>query len=104
MVWTTSVEIDGETVKMQLLEGEEVADKIFTSLSSYAITRKDRQKIMDVAKADGVSFTREHAHVISEAVVINSTGIDKSTRMLNIYDNGVEPVDVIYRFAKKKWD
>ena len=97
MIWTTPVTIDGKQVEIQLLEGEEVADKIFTTLQPYNISLSERQKVMKVAKTDGVAYTREHAHVVSESVVINS----KSTKVLNIYDNGMEPVDVIYNFAEK---
>ena len=98
MIWTKSINInDKELVDIQLLEGEEVADKIFSALQPYNVVYSDRQKVMNLAKADGVLYTRENAHILSESVVVD----EKITRTLNIFDDGREPVDIIYDFAKK---
>ncbi len=79
------------------MEGEEVADRIFTALRPYHTSLSERLKVLEIAKKEGVAHTRDHAHLISESVVFE----DKSTKLLDIYDNGMEPVDVIYNFAKQ---
>ena len=89
--------MDGNPLVIELLEGEEVADKIFTILQPYDLTFRDRKSIMNLAKADVISYSREYAHVLSESVVINR----KETKILDIYDSGAEPIDVIYEFVEK---
>ena len=83
-------------VQIQVLEGEEVADKIFAALLPYSIPSQGRRKVMALAMADGVPLSREHAHILSESIVIN----DHDKRDLNIFDNGSEAIDSVYKFCE----
>jgi len=86
-------------VQIELLEGEEVIDKIYTTLQQYSLSFDDRQNVMRLAKGDGVVYTREYAHVLSESVVVDDAEGDPV--VLDIFDDGKEPVDVIYEFTVK---
>ena len=88
--------MDAHTVQVQVLEGEEVADKIFAALLPYSVPSQGRRKVMALAMTDGVLFSRDHAHILSESIVINDT--DK--RDLNLFDDGSEAIDSVYKFCE----
>ncbi len=80
VLWRKKVLIDGETsVEIQLLEGKEVADVIFTTMQPYDITLDDRRRIFHLAKIDGVEYTREYALLLSKVVTFNHVGHNRTT-------------------------
>jgi len=96
VIWEKSIQVDEHMVQIQVLEGEEVADKIFAALLPYSVPSQGRRKVMALAMADGVPLSREHAHILSESIVIN----DNDKRDLELFDNGSEAIDSVYRFCE----
>jgi len=97
VVWTKQVRIDERFVEIEILEGEIFADKIFSILQPYSVGYLGRKQVLELAKLDGIVIEREYAHVISETIVFHGN----RTLVLDIYDDGSEPVDVIYKFCKE---
>lgn len=89
--------IDEKFVTIEVLEGEVVVDKIFSILQPYSVGFIGRKQVLELAKSDGIVLEREHAHVVSETIVFNGN----RTSVLDIYDDGSEPVDIIYKFCKE---
>ena len=77
-------------------EGEEPADAIFQALQPLGVPFQDRRKVMDAAKSDGVPHTREYGLAFSRTVRTEDSSFQSD---LQIYDDGKEPVDVLYQFA-----
>ena len=77
-------------------EGEEPADAIFQALQSLGVPFSYRRKVMDAAKSDGMSDTRAYRLAFSRTVRMEDSSFQSDLR---IYDEGKEPVDVIYLFA-----
>jgi hypothetical protein len=96
-LWTKAINVDQATVLIEVLEGEEVADKIFAALMPFSVQIKGRKEVLALAKVEGVSFTREHAHILSESIVIN----DNDQRVLNVFDDDNEAIDTVYRFCEE---
>ena len=97
VIWEKTIIIDGRDLVLQVFEGENVANKVFSTLHKYSVPYEGRKKVMDLARADGVVMDHEHAHILSEKII--STEKD-FVSTLNIYDDGKEPIDVIYSFCK----
>lgn len=116
VLWRKNVVIHGsdKSIEIELYENEEVADKIFTTLLPYGVSYDDRRKIMNLAKEDGVVYTRDYALVFSELISISddidyaeNNGEEKKESeqresrefLFEVYDNGMEPIDTVYEFA-----
>jgi len=97
MVWEKSINIGNEIVQMTLLEGEELADKIFEIMIPYKISHQDRQQIMATAKMDGIVYQRENAILFSKEIYIPEENFNQT---LVVLDNGREPIDILYEFVK----
>ena len=98
-----------EEVEITLLEGEEVADVIFNALRPYHVSREDRLKVMEAAKREGVTYSREYARLFSasanETQLILDSGSDDDTTnaaipaSFHLFDDGTEPIDALYRWT-----
>ena len=97
VVWIKSVNIDNRLMKIELLEGEEVADVIFEALAPYKVSFQDRKRLIEIAKADGVAHSREQALLFSNNIVL---GNDFNQTFV-VFDDGREPVDVLNEFVEK---
>lgn len=97
IVWTKAVNIDKNLVKIDLLEGDEVVDAIFEALSPYKVSLQDRRRLLDIARADGVAFSRDKALVFSKDIVLEND----FNHTLVVYDDGREPIDILNVFAEK---
>ena len=81
---------------MEVKEGEEPEDAIFQALQPLGVPFPDRRKVMDVAKSEGVPHTREYVLGFYRTVRMEDSSFQSDLR---IYDDGKEPVDVLYQFA-----
>lgn len=89
---------NGNIIEINLKEGDEVVDTIFAAMLPHGSSFKERQQIMNEAKMDGVHFTRNYALVFSKKILVNET----FNCTLDIFDDGREPIDVIYEFTQQK--
>ena len=85
-----------EEVEITLLEGEEVADVIFNALRPYHVSREDRLKVMEAAKREGVTYSREYARLFSASANETNAAIPAS---FHLFDDGTEPIDALYRWT-----
>ncbi len=97
IIWERTVDIGDEIVKITVLEGEEVADKIFQTMIPYKLSFSDRQQIMAAAKSDGIPYQREMAIVFSKNIVVDDQNFNET---LVIFDDGREPIDTINDFLE----
>ena len=97
IIWEKNINIGKDVVKITLLEGEEVADKIFQTMMPYKVSSQDREQIMAVAKNDGIQYQREKALLFSKQIIITENDFNQT---LVIFDDGREPVDIINEFLE----
>ena len=95
---------DDQEVEITLLEGEEVADVIYHTLRPYHVSREERLRVMEVAKREGVVYSRELARIFSTSADdhnYNSTIMNATSSIppFHLYDDGIEPIDALYQWT-----
>mmetsp|Transcript_1324 Transcript_1324/g.2858 ORF Transcript_1324/g.2858 Transcript_1324/m.2858 type:complete len:850 (+) Transcript_1324:50-2599(+) len=100
VIFQKSIRIDdGKWVaNVAVREGQEPADAIFSALRPYGVDYDARRAVFDEAKRAGVPHTREHAQVFSQNIVLDDSSFSGP---FTFYDNGRQPIDVIYDFANE---
>ncbi|KAL7525703.1 hypothetical protein ACHAXR_005428 [Thalassiosira sp. AJA248-18] len=100
IIFQKSVNIDDGKWQANVVirEGTEPADAIFSSLRPYGVDHNARRIIFDEVKKAGVSYTREFAKVFSQNIVLQDSTFSEE---FTLYDNGSQPIDVLYDFAKE---
>lgn len=100
VIFNKSISIDGGkwTANVAIREGDEPADAIFSALRPYGVDYVARRTVFDEAKRAGVPHTREFAKMFSQNIVLED---DSFSGLFTLYDDGQEPVDAIYNFAKE---
>lgn len=84
--------------KVVIHEGQEPVDAIFAALRPYGVNYDARRTIFDEVKRAGVPYSREYAILFSQRIVLED---DSFSGTFTLEDNGSEPIDVIYNFAKE---
>lgn len=97
MIWNKVVDVGTEAINLQVLEGEEVSDKIFEVMLPYKVSYKDRERIITSAIQEGVPHTRRHALLLSRYIVFKEANFNKT---LEVYDDGREPIDLLNEFVE----
>ena len=101
MIWKKTVHVDGKwNVNIEILRGQEPAEKIFSALRPHGVPYIERRKIFDQAVKDGVPFSTEFAQLFSKKVVLED---DSFAGTFTMYDDGNEPVDALYNFAQSNF-
>ena len=96
VIWRKQFNVEGNLVEVVIKEGEEAADIIFATLQPLGVPLSERMKVMDTAKSSGVPHTREFALAFSKVIKMEDGSFQS---MLNVFDDGIEPVDKLYEFA-----
>ncbi|KAL3768897.1 hypothetical protein ACHAWO_010611 [Cyclotella atomus] len=100
VIYSKSVTIDGKSEgRIEILRGQEPADVIFAALKPLGVTFEGRRQVFQDIKAANIPFSREHALLFSENILLADDG-EFSERFV-LLDDGREPVDVIYEFARE---
>eukprot|EP00804_Cyclotella_cryptica_P019004 CCRYP_006482-RA/>CCRYP_006482-RA protein AED:0.06 eAED:0.03 QI:0/0/0/1/1/1/5/0/940 len=98
VIWRKTVNVDGKwDARIEILRGQEPADVIYSALKPYGVGFEGRQKLFQEIKGR-IPYTREHALVFSQNIVLE--GDESFSEKFVLYDDGKEPVDAIYDFAK----
>ena len=80
-------------------EGEEPADAVFRQMRPHNVDREGRRAILDEIRKEGaVPISREHALVLSQPLDVE--GRNATSITFEMYDDGTEPVDALYDFAR----
>jgi hypothetical protein len=99
IIFQKSINIDDKwQANVVIREGEEPADAIFSALRPYGVNHIARRSILDEVKKAAVPLSKEFATVFSQHVVLQD---DSFSGTFTLYDDGSEPVDVLYNFAKE---
>lgn len=106
VIWKKSVKIDSKwNVDIEILRGQEPATVIYSALRPHGVPYTERRKIFQQAIEDGVPYSIDATLLFSKNITLkqdeNDDGGPLSPGLLTLYDNGEEPVDVLYDFAKK---
>ena len=98
IVFQKLVNIDSKwQANIVIREGQEPADIIYTTLRPYGVNYEARRIIFDEVKRAGIPYSREFAILFSQTINLDD-GSFSGTFTLD--DNGSEPIDAIYNFAK----
>jgi hypothetical protein len=98
IVFQKLVNIDSKwQANIVIREGQEPADIIYTTLRPYGVNYEARRTIFDEVKRAGIPYSREFAILFSQTINLDD-GSFSGTFTLD--DNGSEPIDAIYNFAK----
>ena len=106
VIWRKTLKYNGDQkFEVTVKEGEEPADAIFQQTKQLGINREARLQILKVSKQERVPMNREHALVYERKINIENN----STHELQVWDDGREPVDVLWQFAQsvsltEEWD
>lgn len=99
VIWSRSVTIDrNKNVDVIVMSGQEPADAIFAALKPYDVNFEGRRQLFQEAKNDHIPYTREYALLFSQNV--NLAGDESFSERFVLLDDGTEPVDALYAFAK----
>jgi hypothetical protein len=98
VIFRKAVNIDGNDAYIDFLRGEEPSDVIYSALKPYDIPFEGRQKLFQDVK-DHIPYSREHALLFTQTIHLDDDSSFSETFVL--YDDGTEPVDVVYNFAKQ---
>lgn len=79
-------------------DGQEPADIIYSTLRPYGVSYDARRTIFDEVKRAGIPYSREFAQLFSQAIKLDDGSFSGT---FTFDDNGSEPIDVIYNFAKE---
>ena len=110
VVFQKSIKIDDKwDANVIIREGQEPVDEIYKALLPYGVDFTARRVIFDEVKRAGVPYTKEFATLFSQRIVLddddnNDDSDGKSSAFSEVFtfqDNGSEPIDVIYNFAKQ---
>lgn len=99
MIWEKSIRIDEKwDTRVEILRGQEPSDVIYASLRPYAIPYSSKKRVFEEVKKAGIPYTRESALVFSQNIFLEDNSF---TGLFTMYDDGSEPIDVVYDFAEK---
>ena len=105
VVWSKSVAVDGTLLQVEVLEGQEPSDSIYAALGPLGVLHSDRQKLVRLAVQDGVAWSRQYALLFSGAILPRVNGAEREEEtgkiIFSLYDDGVEPIDALFRFANQ---
>ena len=90
------VDVSGRTVEVSVKELEEPVDTIFQDLQLLGVPFPVQSKVIYAAKSDGVPNTRDYGLAFSGTVRMEDSSFQSDLR---IYDDGKEPVNVLYQFS-----
>jgi hypothetical protein len=79
-------------------EGQEPSEIIYSTLRPYGVNYDARRTIFDEVKRAGIPYSREFAQLYSQSIVLDDGSFSGT---FTFDDNGSEPIDVIYNFAKE---
>jgi hypothetical protein len=97
LTWKKTILIDNnKKITIEVEEGQEPADAIFSSLKPFNIPRSQRKVIMEEAKKENVPYSREDALVFAQNILMDN----ETSYLFQLFDNEIEPIDVLYKFAK----
>ena len=94
IIWQTSIKTEQNEYHLQIFQNEEPADAIYDILYP-ALSWRERQILMEEIMENNVPYSRNHALVFSISVHIQEIGDEI---VLDIFDDGTEPVDQVYDF------
>lgn len=80
------------------MRGQEPADAIFAALKPYGVTLEDRRLLFQEAKNDHIPYSREYALLFSQNIKLADN--ETFSERFVLLDDGTEPVDTVYGFAK----
>jgi hypothetical protein len=99
VIWTKAINIDGKwEARIEILRAQEPADVIYSALKPYGVTHESRRQLFQEVKQK-IPYSREHAQVFEQNIVMEDD--ESFSEMFVLYDDGNEPVDVIYDFTQK---
>lgn len=82
-----------------VLKGEEPADAVFRQMRPHNVDGRGRRAILDEIRKEGaVPISRDHALVLSQPLDVEGRSGTELT--FDMYDDGTEPVDALYDFAR----
>jgi len=80
-----------------IFDGEEPVDVIYKALSS--VDFETRRQVFEEVKSLGIPNTKEYAQLFSQGILLDDD--DSFSSVFTYHDNGSEPIDDIYNFAKE---
>ena len=81
-----------------IYDGEEPVDVIYNSLHPHGDFAARRQ-VFEEVKSLGIPYTKEYALLFSQNILLDDD--DSFSSVFTCHDNGSEPIDTIYNFAKE---
>jgi len=100
VIWKKTVNIDNKwEAHVEILRGQEPADVIFSALKPYSVTFEGRQQLIREVQQAQIPYSREHALLLSQNITLEDD--ESFSEKLMVYDDGKEPVDVLYDFTIK---
>ena len=98
VIFQKLVNIDSKwQANVVIRDGQEPTDVIYSTLRPYGVNYDARRTIFDEVKRAGIPYSREFAQLFSQAIDVDDGSF---SGIFTFDDNGSEPIDVIYNFAK----
>jgi len=100
IIFQKTINIDNQwQANVIIHEHEEPVDVIYNSLRPYGVDFVARRQVFEEVKSLGIPNTKEYAQLFSQQIVLDDD--DSFSNTFTYYDNGSEPIDAIYNFAKQ---
>ena len=80
-----------------IYDGDEPVDVIYNALSSADFAA--RRQVFEEVKGMGIPYTKEFALLFSQGILLDDD--DSFSSVFTYHDDGTEPIDTLYNFAKQ---
>jgi len=90
---------DQRQANVVIHDGDEPVDIIYNSLRPFGADFVARRQVFEEVKSLGIPYTKEYAVLFSQGILLDDD--DSFSGVFTYHDNGSEPIDAIYNFAKE---
>ena len=100
IIYQKTINIDNQwQANVVIHQHEEPVDVIYNSLRPYGVDFVARRQVFEEVKSLGIPYTKEYAQLFSQQIVLDDD--DSFSSVFTYHDDGKEPIDTIYNFAKE---
>jgi len=99
VIFNNTFSIDDQMqANVVIYDGDEPVDVIYKSLHPHG-NFATRRQVFEEVKSLGIPNTKEYAQLFSQQILLDDD--DSFSSVFTCHDDGSEPIDVIYNFAKE---